>query len=65
MRTAAQETASQRALRHCSKEVAGQGQYRRFWWRGNSVQSSTYFIEGFLLVTRSFSNYEGMQALGS
>ena len=65
MRTAAQETASQTALRHCSKEVVGQGQYIRFWWRGSSVQSSTYFTEGFLLVTRSFSNYEGMQALGS
>ena len=65
MRTAAQETASQIALRHCSKEVVGQGQYVRFWRRGSSVQSSIYFTEGFLLVTRSFSNYEEMQALGS
>ena len=25
----------------------GEGQYIRFWWRGSSVQSSTYFIWGF------------------
>ena len=31
MRTAAQEAASQIALRDCSKEVVGGGQYIRFW----------------------------------
>ena len=33
MSTASQETAPQRALRDCSKEVVEQGQYIRFWWR--------------------------------
>ena len=31
----------------------GEGQYIRFWGRWRSVQSSTYFASGFLLVTRS------------
>jgi len=31
MRTAAQEAASQRALRDCSKAAVGEGQYIRFW----------------------------------
>ena len=50
MRTAAWETAPQIALRDCSEQVMGQGRYIRFWWRGNSMQSSAYFIKGFLLV---------------
>ena len=50
MRTAAWETAPQIALRDCSEQVMGQGQYIRFWWRGNSMQSSAYFIRVFLLV---------------
>ena len=31
MRTAAQEAASQIALRDCSKVAVGEGQYTRFW----------------------------------
>ena len=31
MRTAAQEAASQRALRDCSKAAVGESQYIRFW----------------------------------
>ena len=31
MRTAAQETASQIALRDCSKVAEGEGRYIRFW----------------------------------
>ena len=31
MRTAAQEAASQTALRDCSKAAAGESQYMRFW----------------------------------
>ena len=50
MRTAAWETAPQIALRDCSKQVMGEGQYIRFWWRGNSMKSSAYFIRDFLLV---------------
>ena len=46
----------------------------KIWWRGSSVQSSTYFMKGFLLLMRSwchhariycFSRYEEMQGLGS
>ena len=78
MRTAAQETAPQIALRDCSKETVGEGQYIWFWRRGSSMQLSTHFINGFLLVTTSwchhgadvimiysFSRYEKMQRLGS
>ena len=60
MRTAAQETAPQKALRDCSKETAGEGQYRRFWLRESSMQSSAYFIKGFLLVMRSWCHHEGI-----
>ena len=31
MRTAARETVPQMALRDCSKEAVGEGQYIRFW----------------------------------
>ena len=74
MRTSAQEIAYQIALRDSSKEAVGEDQHMRFWWRGSSVQSSAYFIGGFLLVMRSwyhregigcFSRYEEMQGLGS
>ena len=37
MRTAAQEAASQIALRGCSKAVVRESQYIRFWLRGSSV----------------------------
>ena len=50
MRTAAWETAPQIALRDGSKQAMGEGQYIRFWWRGNSMKSSAYFIRDFLLV---------------
>ena len=73
MRTAAWETAPHLALRDCLKEAVGESQHIRFWWRRNSMLSSTYFIKCFLLVTRSwchhegiywFSRYEEMQGLG-
>ena len=32
MRTAAQKTATQIALRDYSKEAVGKSQYMRFWW---------------------------------
>ena len=62
------------ALRNGSKAAVGEGQYIRLWWRGSSVQSSTYFTKGFLLGMRNgchhegiqcFSRYEEMQGLGS
>ena len=67
MRTVAQETVPQTALRDYSKEVVGEGQYIRFWW-------IKHFTKGFLLVMKSwchhegtfrFSRYEEMQRLGS
>ena len=39
---------------------SGGGQYIGFWWMGSSVQSSTYFTEGFLLVSRSWCHHEGI-----
>ena len=44
MRTVALETALQIALRDCSKEVVGEGQYIGFWWRGefNNIKHSFY-----------------------
>ena len=55
MRTMAWETGSQIALRDCAK-----GQYVRFWWRGSSTQSSTYFTKHFLLLLRSWCHHEGI-----
>ena len=54
VKTAAWETAPQRVLRKCSREIVGEGQYTRFWWRGSSMQSSTYFTRGFLLISRNW-----------
>ena len=54
MRTVAQETAPQVALRDCSKEVGGNVNiYDLGEGRGGSVQSSLCFTKGFLLVTRN------------
>ena len=47
VRTAAQETAPQIALRNCSKEAGGKGQYVIFGEEGEYMQSSTYFPEDF------------------
>ena len=58
--TTAQETAPQIALRDCSKEAVGEGQYIRFWWRGSSMQWSTYFTICFPLVMRSWCHREGI-----
>ena len=60
MKTTAQETAPQIALRDGSKEVVAEGQ--RIWlcWRGSSVQSSTYLIKGLLLIERSWCHHEGI-----
>ena len=43
MRTAAQETAPQMALRNRSKEAGGEGQHVTFGEEGEYMQSSTYF----------------------
>ena len=47
MRAAAQETARQTALRNCSKEAVGKGQYVIFGEGREYMPSSTYFPEGF------------------
>ena len=47
MRTAAQETTPQIALRNCSKEVGGKGQYV-ILLKGEFMQSSSYLMKGFL-----------------
>ena len=60
MRTAARETAPRIALRDCSEKTVGEGQYRRFWLRGSSAQSSAYFTKGFLLVMRGWCHHEGI-----
>ena len=62
MKTTAWEIAPQIALRNCSKAAVGEGQYTRFWWRGSSGQSSTYFIKRFLLVLRSRCHMKGFSA---
>ena len=54
MRTAAQKTAPQTALRDCSKELGGKDIVMWFWWRGGYIQSSAYFSKRFLLVLWSF-----------
>ena len=63
MRTAAQEAASQIALRDCSKVAVGESQYIRFWWRGSSILWSTQFTKGFLLVMRVWCHHEGVLML--
>ena len=45
MRTIAQETAFQIALRNCSKEVGGQLRIHVILVKGEYVQSSTYFLQ--------------------
>ena len=74
MRTTAWEIVLQIVLRDYSKDVLGEGQQKRIWWRESLMQSSIYYAEGFLLVTRSwchhegiwcFPKYEEMQWLGS
>ena len=46
MRTAAQETAPQITQKLLQRDSGGRSVW--FWWRGSSVQSSTYFAKGFL-----------------
>ena len=60
MKTAAQEAASQRALRDCSKAAVGESQYIRFGQRGSSIPWSTHFTKGFLLVMRVWCHHEGI-----
>ena len=45
MRTVAQETASQIALRNCSKEVGGKVCIYVILVKGEYMQSSTYFLK--------------------
>ena len=44
MRTAARETASQIALRNCSKEVEGKDRIYVILAKGKYMQSSAYFL---------------------
>ena len=60
MRTTAQETAPQIAMRDCCKEAVGKCQYIRFRWWGSSMQSRAYSTKVFLLVTRSSCHHEGI-----
>ena len=60
MRTSAWETAPQIALSECFRETVGEGQYKRFWWKGSSVLTSINFIKGCLLVKRSWCHHEGI-----
>ena len=45
MRTAAQETASQIALRNCSEEAGGNVSIYEILVKGEYLQSSTYFLQ--------------------
>ena len=59
MRTAAQEAASQIALRDCFKVAVGKRQYIKFWWREfNAMNHSLY--ERFLWVLRIWCHPEGI-----
>ena len=53
MRAIAQETAFQIVLRNCSEEVEGKASIIYGFSEGGSVQSSTHFGRGLLLVTRA------------
>ena len=73
MRTIAQEAASQIALKNCSKEVVGEGQYKCDFGKGQYMQSRSYFLQ--ISVSHEeqlsyedfwyFSGYEEIQVLGS
>ena len=52
MRTAAQETAPQITQKLLQRDSGGRSVW--FWWRGSSVQSSTYFTKRFLRVVRNW-----------
>ena len=52
LRAAAQEAASQIALRDWGKVAVGEGQHIRFWWRGSSIPWRPHFTKDFLLVMR-------------
>ena len=45
MRTIAQETAFQRALRNCSKEVGGKVSIDVILVKGEYLRSNTYFLQ--------------------
>ena len=51
MRTVAWETAPQIALKNRSKEVGQKGQCKCDFGEGGKVQSSTYFLRRFLLIS--------------
>ena len=50
MRTAAWDTAPQRALRDCSREVAGKGRIYVILVKGNSCNEAHLFVRKFQLV---------------
>ena len=60
MRTAAQDAASQIALRDCSKATVRKNQYIKFWWGGSSIPWSTQFTKDFLLFMRIWCHHEGI-----
>ena len=54
MRTAAQETAPQRALRNCSKDARRKVSIYVILVKGEDLQSSTQFFRKFLILSWSF-----------
>ena len=74
MRTIAQETVPQIALRNCFKEIGVKSVYMWFKWKENSCSQADIFCRRFLLVMGSshhheefwyFFRYEEIQELGS
>ena len=45
MRTTPQKTASQIALRDCSKAAVGESPHKKFWWRGSSIPWRFLFLK--------------------
>ena len=59
MRTLAQETASQIALRNCSREIVGKVSMYVILVKGEYMHSRTYFFcTRFFLVSRSRHHHE-------
>ena len=59
VRTIAQETAPQIALRNCSKEEEVKVSTYLIWWKGNACNQAHIFCRSFLLVSRSSHHHEG------
>ena len=61
IRTAAQETTPQIALRNCSREEGEKVSIYVIVVKGEYMQSSTYFSRRFLLVMKNSHHHEGFQ----